>query len=62
MFYIGVSKTKFCVFTTSSEVSAAFLKNGIKVIYLDKLKNVGRVGASDVGARFRYGNPSMWIG
>mmetsp|Transcript_15318 Transcript_15318/g.14693 ORF Transcript_15318/g.14693 Transcript_15318/m.14693 type:complete len:414 (+) Transcript_15318:976-2217(+) len=57
----GVSKTKFCVFTTSSEVNAAFLTNGIKVIYLEKLKSVGRVGASDVGVRSRRYFLSAWL-
>lgn len=51
---VGVSRPKFCVFTTSNEVNLDLLKAGIKVIYLDKLKDVGRTGASDVGAKFRY--------
>jgi rRNA-processing protein FCF1 len=54
MIYLGISKSKFCVFTTSSAVNNELRNEGVKVIYLDKLKDVGKVGASDVGAKFRF--------
>lgn len=42
----GVSKGKFCVFTTSQQVSDDLAKSGIKVIFLPQLSRVGRSGAT----------------
>lgn len=38
----GVSKGKFCVFTTSKQVNDDMSKSGIKVIYLPQLSQVGK--------------------
>ena len=57
----GVNKSKFCIFTTTREVSDGFSRSGIRVIYLSKLNNVGREGASDVGSKFRRYFLQAWL-
>lgn len=57
----GVNKSKFCVFTTSSEVNLGLKKFGVKIIYLSKLNEVGRVGASDVGEKYRRYFLQAWL-
>ena len=49
----GINKNKFCVFTTSDAVQKAVKAIGVQVIYLQKLSDVGRTGAADVGPKFR---------
>ena len=57
----GVNKSKFCIFTTTKEVSDGFSRSGIRVIYLSRLSNVGRIGASDVGSKFRRYFLQAWL-
>ena len=57
----GTNKSKFCIFTTSSEVNEAFIGFGVKVIFLGKLKMMGRDGAADVGTRFRRFFLQAWL-
>jgi hypothetical protein len=57
----GVNKSKYCIFTTSSAVNEGFKKFGVRVIYLERLDQVGRVGASDVGAKFRRYFLQAWL-
>lgn len=44
----GVSKSKFCGFTTDSAVAEAVKKTGLPLVYLPNLKTVGSQGGADV--------------
>jgi hypothetical protein len=58
----GVSKGKFCVFTTSQQVNDDMSKSGIKVIHLPQLANVGRSGStSPLNAKLRRYFIQAWL-
>lgn len=57
----GVSKGKFCVFTTSRQVNEDMAKSGIKVIYLPMLAEVGRNGDANVGSELRRYFLQAWL-
>lgn len=57
----GINKNKFCVFTTSEAVNVAVKAMGVNVVYLDKLKDVGKTGAADVGSKFRRYFLQAWL-
>jgi hypothetical protein len=58
----GVSKGKFCVFTTSKEVKEDLEKTGVVIIYLPQLAKVGTVGDANVGAKLRRHFLQSWLG
>jgi hypothetical protein len=57
----GISKTKFCVFTTSSEVDSSMGGMGLKVVHLSSLKSVGTLGDANVGVEFRRYFLQAWL-
>lgn len=59
-FKVGVSKTKFCVFTTNNAVVAA-LGSSVKVIHLPELAAVGLRGDADVGSAMRKYFLQAWL-
>jgi len=59
---VGVSKTKFCVFTTSSAVNTAMQAvPGIKTIYIPEIAAVGLRGDADVGPTMRRYFLQAWL-
>lgn len=60
-FKSGISKTKFCVFTTSSEVDASMKSSGLKIVHLSVLKSVGTIGDANVGAESRRYFLQAWL-
>lgn len=60
-FNVGISKTKYCAFTTSQEVDSAMQELGVKVIYLPELSDFGRKGNSDVGYKYRRFFLQAWL-
>eukprot|EP00595_Chromulina_sp_UTEXLB2642_P003458 CAMPEP_0196763706 /NCGR_PEP_ID=MMETSP1095-20130614/4582_1 /TAXON_ID=96789 ORGANISM="Chromulina nebulosa, Strain UTEXLB2642" /NCGR_SAMPLE_ID=MMETSP1095 /ASSEMBLY_ACC=CAM_ASM_000446 /LENGTH=247 /DNA_ID=CAMNT_0042117465 /DNA_START=524 /DNA_END=1264 /DNA_ORIENTATION=+ len=38
----GISKSKFCAFTTSNDIESDLKSTGVKVIYLPEIKDVGK--------------------
>jgi hypothetical protein len=57
----GVSKSKFCVFTTSSTVNSGMQSTGIKTIYLREIANVGTQGDANVGSVMRRHFLQAWL-
>ncbi len=50
---VGVPKSKFVIFTTSKDVKYNTWKDGIRIVLLNTLADVGKVGESDVGLKMR---------
>lgn len=57
----GISKTKFCVFTTSAQVKDDLSKTGIKVVYIPELARVGTKGDANVGPKLRRNFLQAWL-
>jgi len=58
---VGVSKTKFCIFTTSSAVQAALAATNVKIIYLPELASVGNKGDAQVAPVIRNYFLQAWL-
>ncbi len=58
----GISKGKFCVFTTSKEVQDDLSKTGIRIIFLPQLSKLGTDGAGNVGPKLRRYFLQSWLG
>ena len=58
---VGVSKTKFCVFTTNQAVVTSMQPTGVKVIFLPELAAVGLRGDADVGGVMRRYFLQAWL-
>eukprot|EP01038_Epipyxis_sp_PR26KG_P008836 gene8836-11927_t len=58
---VGISKTKFCVFTTSSQIKDDMSKTGIRLIYLPDLAEVGTRGDANVGPKIRRYFLQAWF-
>lgn len=57
----GVSKTKFCVFTTSSAVVSSLAQTKVKVIFIPELASVGLKADSEVGSALRKYFLQAWL-
>lgn len=57
----GVSKTKYCVFTTSKQVHDDLLNTKIRTIYLSELAGVGLSGDANVGPKLRRYFLQAWL-
>jgi hypothetical protein len=57
----GVNKNKFVVFTSSHAVNNGLKSFGVKVIFLDALSGIGRLGDANVGAKYRRYFLQAWF-
>lgn len=57
----GINKNKFCVFTTSNDISNALRGSGLKIINLNKISDVGTHGDSNVGIDNRRFFLQAWL-
>jgi hypothetical protein len=58
---VGISKTKFCAFTTSQQVKDDMSKTGVRLVFLPELAEVGTRGDANVGAKVRRYFLQAWF-
>lgn len=58
---VGVNKNKFCVFTSSHAINNGLRSFGVKVIFLESLSGVGRLGDANVDAKYRRYFLQAWF-